>query len=499
MSSYDTNPYRNYHSLTTNEGTKLYNAASTNFESSLETPIELTQADGHRFCETLTELGKIYGYDHLLEEVNTSFQADPGTGEILGANPRNILTSWNVISNEDVQKHANKLWEDNTYTVPASNSIGDFSAARGELIANGAAAGHLNAEGRQKFLSRLHSKYLATQALALLSAKARKTILLKAPQFNWKNPASHSTEYDGLTVVHLILKRLRPNYKVNIFYETKKVHETKLKAFGNNVPDYLDEVDRLRTDILLKDATVYPENTYINDLFNALALAPSDMFTSQIADLQSKWMMNEVTLTAEDLYEKANALYQNLDAKKKWGKEHSKNEQIITLSSRVQSLEKELKETKQAYSSGSKPDASKSSGGKPTKTTGKKSEKGKGFDATKLVRQDTGKPHSEALFDGVPYWWCTDGHSHNGKVVPMYVRHKPGEGRKQWLERKESFKKGKRREKTDKDSKGSSKSDKSDKQLTLGSSLRKALLTKAGVSGSQFDDIWEDALKESGN
>ena len=96
-------------------------------------------------------------------------------------------------------------------------------------------------------------------------------------------------------------------------------------------------------------------------------------------------------------------------------------------------------------------------------------------------------------------WFCTDGHFHDGKLTPMYVTHKPGEEHAEWLKKKKENKKGKgnHRDKKEKDS-SKSKSD-TNNSLSLEQSLKSALLTKAGVSESQFDGLWKEAVEESGN
>ena len=40
---------------------------------------------------------------------------------------------------------------------------------------------------------------------------------------------------------------------------------------------------------------------------------------------------------------------------------------------------------------------------------------------------------------------------------------------------------------------------KDDKKLTLAKTLQAALMTNAGVSKSQFQQIWDEACSESGN
>ena len=165
------------------------------------------------------------------------------------------------------------------------------------------------------------------------------------------NPATHEIEFDGIVLIHEILKRIRPNYKVYVFNEIKKVKGLTLKQFNQNVPDFLDKVEEMRTEILVKNATCYPEDRFINDLFEALTLATSDSFTGEIKLEYNKWLLGNPLVTSDALIAKATTLYTNLESNGRWKKEHSKHEKIISLTTQV----KELKALVSKSNSVSKP------------------------------------------------------------------------------------------------------------------------------------------------
>ena len=95
-------------------------------------------------------------------------------------------------------------------------------------------------------------------------------------------------------------------------------------------------------------------------------------------------------------------------------------------------------------------------------------------------------------------WFCTDVHYHDGDLKPMYVTDRPVQDHADWLKAKKecnaSFKDlHKKNDKSNKSKKSHSN------QITLSENLKAAMLTKAGVTGSLFDSVWEEAVRESGN
>ena len=90
----------------------------------------------------------------------------------------------------------------------------------------------------------------------------------------------------------------------------------------------------------------------------------------------------------------------------------------------------------------------------------------------------------------------------------MYVTHKPGYQHQRWLQRKNRWLEN-RKAKNEKDREAmtapadklesSTTKDKGNKKLGLSQSLQAALMTKAGLSENQFQQIWCEACTESGN
>ncbi len=113
---------------------------------------------------------------------------------------------------------------------------------------------------------------------------------------------------------------------------------------------------------------------------------------------------------------------------------------------------------------------------------------------------------------GAKWYWCEDRHLFKNKSCGMYCMHKPGNGHVAWLARKEKFEKNNAARKGNTypalsailplpvpiPTPAKSNIGKSSK-LSLLKSLQSALMTKAGISESQFKQIWDEACSSLGN
>ena len=153
---------------------------------------------------------------------------------------------WNKLDMTVIQKNATETWGDKSWTVTDVKQIEAFSVARGEQNAPlaGAAAGIINLEGKKAFQKRQRSRYLAHHALGLLSDNGRAAIMVHESMFEWFDDFTGESVYDGLTVLFLILLRLRHDATmVNIFKELEAIQKLHIKDFGNNLTNYLTAME----------------------------------------------------------------------------------------------------------------------------------------------------------------------------------------------------------------------------------------------------------------
>jgi hypothetical protein len=112
---------------------------------------------------------------------------------------------------EIAQKHASLTWGFETFTTQNPRVIHDLTQANGELTVTG----RITAEGKKVIQERLQAKIFAYQLLSMLSDDARKVIERQSKEYTWTDTNGLNKEMDGMTILALILRRLRPHYKVD--------------------------------------------------------------------------------------------------------------------------------------------------------------------------------------------------------------------------------------------------------------------------------------------
>jgi hypothetical protein len=129
-----------------------------------------------------------------------------------------------------------------------------------------------------------------------------------------------------------------------------------------------------------------------------------------------------------------------------------------------------------------------------------------------LKKVSNSKKHCMIERDGTKWYWCEDGHLFENKPCRMYCMHKPGDGHVGWLAQKKKFKKDNATKKGNTTpalsgtlplSAPTPAPAKSNigklSKLSLLKSLQSALMTKAGISEGQFQQIWDEACSSLGN
>ena len=109
------------------------NAAITNFKYDETFMIDTKSA--HVFTEAIEELGKRFAYSRLTSCVPTGCDFD--AADFIFCNKRDIISSWNVLTEEDIQKNATRTFGHKTFTItPDTNK---------ELVISSLARGDVNA------------------------------------------------------------------------------------------------------------------------------------------------------------------------------------------------------------------------------------------------------------------------------------------------------------------------------------------------------------------
>jgi hypothetical protein len=225
--------------------------------------------------------------------------------------PINMLEKYSDGNIELAQKHVSLIWGDRTFTV-STTVIDDLTPANGFM----STAGNLNALGKGIVLKRMHSKFLGHHLLKLLTDSARQAIEQQSSLYTWTSNSGMEEEIDGLTVLALILSRICPNFKVDLYAEITKVKKLTIAQHDNDVQLYFNAVKFLKLQIDQKDPTAYTEDAYIRDIFLQLKndSLPAE-FKLEFACQETRWMMNESNVTSQILINDAFAYYLKLKNK----------------------------------------------------------------------------------------------------------------------------------------------------------------------------------------
>ena len=509
MALFSTNPYSSYHASNSKEFIELNKAALIHFKPDKQFDLLPSSADA--FAAALEASSKRFSYHGALKRIPTTCTvaaADKG-GAITFGNQKDLLESWNQISLETILKNANQTWGDKTWTNVIPHAIEDLSAARGELTAG--VRGTLNDEGKKIFLLRWRSTMMAHHCIQLLTPEAQGLMKIYQSQFEWFHDGSGETIQDGLTLATLILQKMRPNVKINVFNEIMKIKQLKLDQFGNNVTTWLTKMEEKRINIELKVPGSYHDDQYIMDIFQGALEAKCKAFCAEVQSMKQKWLLgNADNWTKDNIVSTLIQYFTNMSEDGTWKKENAETDQIIALTTIVKELSSKLERNTIALATAT------SGGGAGGGTGGSGGGAGGGGGTTRREKKApyTVKPWrlehkgDTVTVDGDTWHWCTKDHYSGGNTYNgMYAKH-DNSGHDAW--RKEIDDKREANHRARKGAGGGANTPGAPvaptpanmnptKKLALSESLRTALCTQAGLSADVADRIWTEACRDSGN
>ena len=512
--------YRNFIDVSTKEGLTLLSNATDKFECPLKGDERINLCTGgtdyQKLKDTLLRCAQRFGFQHLLNNVPTTrvvtpavpaIIADPANGVLAVAEIPESISFSNQIKVLDVysdklldiaQKMASVIWGDQSFTDQNPKAIKELTQANGELTARGA----LTASGKKIIQQRILSKILAHQTLALLTDEARQVIEQQADLYTWKDPTGvEDDEMDGLTIVSLILRRLRPHHKVDMYAEIGKAKKLTVAQFDNDIHLFFDAMKTTKLLIDQKDSMAYTDDAFVRDIFIQLKddSLPAD-FKHEFTSLERRWQMDKEIVTPQSLMDDAGTYYTNLIGSGSWKLESTKNAQIIALTTQLSEMKTELHSLSKL---------SKTNKAKDLTNKTPSGDKNYGnFEAWRLTKVDNKVEFNMVEKDGKKFYWCDEHQYPDCETRGMYVFHKPTE-HDTWQARKDAFKKGRGKKdgpptttpvtvKKEYASTSTASTNNASK-LSLAKSLQEALTTTAGLSEDQFQKIWKNCCDSSGN
>jgi hypothetical protein len=487
------NRYRNYIDPDTKDGILLIKAATIDFKPPVGDSFTLApdKLEAERFISTVKDTSRAYGYDFLIknvpsERVETTTRADDGTETTtISFNKHiNLFDAFSPDNLEICQKAASVTYGDKSFSLANNQQLRDLEGA--ELTATG----RISVAGKETARDRMHSTFLATQLMKMLDANGKRSVELKSKLYTWTSQDGREEEYCGLTILCIILSRLKPHWKVDTFRMIEDAKSMTLESKEWNVTNYCDEMKIKKEHIDSIDARAYTDDAFVGDLFKQLKTSPIEAFSTEYERQEIDWTMGK-QVESEALIDDASLRYTNMERRGLWTPGFSKKAQIIALTSEVSELKKKVNNFKTPSSTGTTPGAAR-----PPPTGG-------GVQPWQLQEVKNGKEFGCIEKDGRTWYFCPH-HSWNGEKCGMYVTHKPCD-HEAWQERKDRYKKLRRGKRDREDgpeappsaAKAAGTGEK--KKLALSERLQAALVTKAGLSEDQFDHIWEEVNKEAEN
>jgi hypothetical protein len=119
-------------------------------------------------------------------------------------------------------------------------------------------------------LTRMHSKFMAHQLMALLTPTACQAVEQLKGLCTWCTSDCKEEKMDGLTILAIVLNCIQPHYKVDMYLEVDKLEKETLEQYDNNVDLYFDSVCYHKLQIDQKNPAAYTNDQFVRDLFKQL-------------------------------------------------------------------------------------------------------------------------------------------------------------------------------------------------------------------------------------
>ncbi len=423
-------PYSSDINPGTESGRKLFLKAT---EERTDTKrVDVTQGNAKEFLEMMTDDAKNFSWGSLVHRVVDT------DGE-----RRSILRDIRKLTLEAVKKQAMRIWNDSTATR-ASTLPTDFTTTEIDPAAT--------ATDRPIFYERTRSTMIAKRILGSISTSSKKTLFTKKKDFAWMDDATGEYNYDGPTILHILMSSVNPNTRVGVTGLKEKIRTAKMGAFNHNVKDLLTDIASNYNMIVEQG---FSHDDVVMDTFKALLTSTNVEFNSYIQRHKDAWEEGK-TFTLDGLSIDAINKYNNMVHQKLWNKADPKDAKLLALTTEVQDLKTQLKLN----------DADGASG----------SNKRKGNFQLEAWRMKKGE--EKKVVDGVQYWWCPH-HKREGVFDGLYMPHDPSSGHEEWKRRKEERKS---KSKDKKSSTASSAGSEQTPKLQLNDSMKRVLMTRFGCS-----------------
>lgn len=147
-------------------------------------------------------------------------------------------------------------------------------------------------------------------------------------------------QQDGPTLLKIVLVDTFVATQAHTFKVKEQLYDLQLKAYKHNVQTMNQAVREIMVDLQAAGHSFGSDDIMIA-LFRAYSGSTSDEFRNSVMYWKNEWN-NGALASAEELMIKADAKYDELKKAGTWGKSAEKDDQIIALTAKIDSLQKEM-------------------------------------------------------------------------------------------------------------------------------------------------------------
>jgi hypothetical protein len=438
VTTFSANPFNGDINPTTSNGLKLYQAGTA--ARSDTSKLSATIAKSKFFLDAMRDDATKFGWGMLISNI--------------GSNNLQILHDFKDVKLNEVRGEMNAIFHkrNDKTTLPPNDKNPNMFAIDPAT----------NDSDKIIFYQRVRANMIGQRIYNSLDSTSLASIKLKEHLYLWKT-ATGEEFYDGVTMLQLLVEKVKPSTRVGRVALKDKIRNSKLANFNHNVCDMLDHMNDNYLEIIKSGGS---HEDMVMDLYNALLSSKNEIFNRFIQRSKDSWE-TEKEVTPEELITLATEKFNNLSEQKQWETAASKSEnsKIVALTTQLE----ELKKTVQA---------SQSSDGTKSKSAGKNQ-------YLEIAEWRKTKSFGDSVTkDGRDWHWCSIKHN-NGKG--MYVTHRE--------EDHGNFRRNKKEASPATNSDKASKS--SNKTMTLSDNLKAAMVTKFKCSDEDAAKLWADVAKSS--
>ena len=196
------------------------------------------------------------------------------------------------------------------------------------------------------FYNRVHSEAVATLLANILTPTGyAKVIQGVLDQISFICPATDMRFVDRPCLLYLLWDRIDPSLAVNVENLRAAIENIKLHTYENNMDDMLIEIEEKYQKILSIDTTC---ESIICYTINALLSGPDEDFNNFVKQIKGKvdsGMGPQAKITFNQLVGAARKYYQSQVAQGLYGKVDPRTTQIMTLMTKIDTLQGQLQGT----------------------------------------------------------------------------------------------------------------------------------------------------------